>query len=174
MLRCIGRGPEASQHRLLFVRERDKGAIEGTFRCLGQVDLIGDLEGERPVGLTWKLRQPLPEIVFESPRLRVLADPSSRSAAAGGAAAALADVAGAGGAHLGAAGHAERGVDGGAGDLLEELGGGVGLLGGLGGDLALLGAVGVLGLDDLGVDDFSSSVGFGGLDRLDQRGRVWR
>ncbi len=69
MLRCIGRGPEASQHRLLFVRERDKGAIEGTFRCLGQVDLIGDLEGERPVGLTWKLRQPLPEIVFESTQL---------------------------------------------------------------------------------------------------------
>src|ERR1700749_893893 len=53
---------------------------------------------------------------------------SSWSAAAAGAAAAFADVAGAGGAHLGAAGHAERGVDGGAGDLLEELGARVGLL----------------------------------------------
>ena len=52
----------------------------------------------------------------------------SQSAAAAGAAAALADVAGAGGAHLGAAGHAEGGVDGGPGDLLQELGGGAGLL----------------------------------------------
>src|SRR4029078_1648304 len=49
--------------------------------------------------------------------------------AAAGEAPPSADVAGAGGAHLGAAGHAEGGVDGGAGDLLQELGGGVGLLG---------------------------------------------
>src|SRR4051794_7601243 len=73
------------------------------------------------------------------------------SAATASAAAALADVAGAGGAHLGAAGHAERGVDGGAGDLLEELGGGVGFLGGLGGHLSLLRPVGVLGLGGLDV-----------------------
>ena len=66
------------------------------------------------------------------------------STAAGGAAAAFADVAGAGGAHLGAAGEAERGVDGGAGDLLQELGGGVGLLHlGLG-DLALVAALRVV------------------------------
>src|SRR3954451_16832336 len=49
-----------------------------------------------------------------------------RSAAAAGGAAAFADVAGAGGAHLGSAGHAEGGVDGRAVDLLQELGGGVG------------------------------------------------
>src|SRR4051812_26448967 len=70
----------------------------------------------------------------------------TRSAAAAGGAAALADVAGAGGAHLGAAGEAEGRVDGGAGDLLQELGGGVGGLRRGGGDLAGLGAVGVLGV----------------------------
>lgn len=69
MLRCIGRGPEASQHRLLFVRERSSGGIEGTFRCFGQVDLYGDLKGDRPVALTWRLRQPLPELIFESTSL---------------------------------------------------------------------------------------------------------
>ena len=58
MLRCIGRGPGSSEHRLLFVRERTAGGIEGTFRCFGQVDLAGDLAGERPVALTWRLRQP--------------------------------------------------------------------------------------------------------------------
>ena len=31
-------GPEASEHRLLFVRERSSGGVEGTFRCFGQVD----------------------------------------------------------------------------------------------------------------------------------------
>ena len=45
------------------------GAIEGTFRSFGQVDLHGHLEGERPVALTWKLRQPLPEVVFEATTL---------------------------------------------------------------------------------------------------------
>ena len=49
------------------------------------------------------------------------------SAAAAGAPAALTHEAGAGRAHLRPAGHAERGVDGDTGDLLEELGGGVGL-----------------------------------------------
>jgi hypothetical protein len=69
MLRCVGRGPDASQHRLLLVRERSSGGIEGTFRCFGQVDLYGDLDGDRPVALTWRLRQPLPELIFESTRL---------------------------------------------------------------------------------------------------------
>ena len=69
MLRCIGRGPGASQHRLLFVRERSSGGIEGTFRCFGQVDLYGDLERDRPVALTWRLRQPLPELIFEATSL---------------------------------------------------------------------------------------------------------
>ena len=50
------------------------------------------------------------------------------SAAAAGGAAALADVAAAGRAHLRAAGHAERRVGGGAGDQLEQLGRGVSLL----------------------------------------------
>ena len=44
------------------------------------------------------------------------------SAAAAGAAAAFADVAGSRWTHLRAAGHAERAVDGAAGDLLQELG----------------------------------------------------
>src|SRR4051794_17678314 len=81
---------------------------------------------------------------------RTCAGPPSfnRSAAAAGASAALAHVATPRRAHLGPAGHAERGVDGGAGDLLEELGAGVGLAGvELGGDLAVFVAVGVLGLD---------------------------
>ena len=55
-------------------------------------------------------------------RLEIGTHPQTRSAAAAGAAAAFADVAGAGGAHLRAAGHAERAVDGAAGDLLQELG----------------------------------------------------
>ena len=69
MQRCIGAGPDGSQHRLLFVRERSSGAVEGAFRCFGQVDLHGELEGDRPVALTWKLRQSLPEIVFEAATL---------------------------------------------------------------------------------------------------------
>lgn len=69
MLRCIGEGPDASEHRLLFVRERSSGGVEGTFRCLGQVDQYGELEGERPVALTWRLRQPLPELIFEATNL---------------------------------------------------------------------------------------------------------
>ena len=69
MQRCIGAGPGASTHRLLFVRERTAGPTEGQFRCFGQVDLHGELHAERPVALTWKLRQPLPEVVFESARL---------------------------------------------------------------------------------------------------------
>ncbi len=71
MKRCIGAGPDASEHRLLFVREKSGGPLEGQFRCFGQVDLHGELEGERPVALTWKLRQPLPELVFESAALVV-------------------------------------------------------------------------------------------------------
>ncbi len=69
MLKCIGVGPGASRHRLLFVRERSSGGVEGTFRCFGQVDLEGELEGERPVALTWRLRQPLPEVIFEATQL---------------------------------------------------------------------------------------------------------
>lgn len=67
--RCIGEGPEGSAHRLLFVRERSSGPVEGTFRCFGLVDLHGVLEGDRPVALTWRLRYPLPEVAFESARL---------------------------------------------------------------------------------------------------------
>ena len=69
MRKCIGDGPGSSEDRLLFVRERSNGAMEGTFRCFGQVDLQGELEGDRPVALTWKLRQPLPELVFQSTSL---------------------------------------------------------------------------------------------------------
>ncbi len=68
-LTCIGSGPDASTHRLLFVRERSSGPVEGTFRCFGLVDLHGELDGDRPVSLTWKLRTPLPEVAFESARL---------------------------------------------------------------------------------------------------------
>src|SRR4051812_42179582 len=64
------------------------------------------------------------------------------STAAGGAAAAFADVAGAGGAHFGATGEAERGVGAGALLSLDQFGGGVGgggrpgfFLGDLGGGL---------------------------------------
>lgn len=69
MLKCVGQGPDGSIHRLLFVRESSQGPIDGTFRCFGQVDLAGSLEGDRPVALTWKLRQPLPEVIFESASL---------------------------------------------------------------------------------------------------------
>ena len=69
MLKCIGQGRNGSKHRLLFVRESSHGPIEATFRCFGQVDPAGSLEGERPVALTWKLRQPLPEIIFDSASL---------------------------------------------------------------------------------------------------------
>ena len=57
---------------------------------------------------------------------KLAAELLSLSAAAAGAAAAFANVAGTRRAHLGAAGHAERAVDGASGDLLQELGGGVG------------------------------------------------
>lgn len=66
---CIGEGAQPSKHRLLFVRETDKGPRDGTFRCFGQVDRFGPLEGDRPVGIVWKLRQPLPQAVFEETRL---------------------------------------------------------------------------------------------------------
>jgi hypothetical protein len=69
MLRCIGQGYQASEHRLLFVRERSNGGVEGTFRCFGQVDRAGELEGDRPVALTWRLRQPLPEVILEATSL---------------------------------------------------------------------------------------------------------
>src|SRR3954452_7951638 len=77
---------------------------------------------------------------------------SCRSAAAAGAAATLADVARPGGAHLRAAGEAERAVDRGAADELEELGGGVGGLGDRGvlDPRRVLDADGLL--DDLGLD----------------------
>lgn len=71
MKRCIGDGPDASEHRLLFVREKSAGPIEGQFRCFGQVDLHGELEGERPVALTWRLRHQLPELVFQTAALIV-------------------------------------------------------------------------------------------------------
>jgi hypothetical protein len=67
--RCIGEGTGGSTHRLLFVRERSVGPVEGAFRCFGLVDLHGELEGDRPVALTWRLRSPLPEVAFESARL---------------------------------------------------------------------------------------------------------
>jgi hypothetical protein len=67
--RCIGEGSDGSIHRLLFVRERSSGPVEGTFRLFGLVDLEGGLEGDRPVAITWKLRAPLPEVAFESARL---------------------------------------------------------------------------------------------------------
>jgi superfamily II DNA or RNA helicase/HKD family nuclease len=69
MLKCVGVGPGASEHRLLFVRERTQGGIEGTFRFFGEVDQDGELEGDRPVAVTWRLRQPLPEVVFEATSL---------------------------------------------------------------------------------------------------------
>jgi len=68
-LNCIGAGTTGSINRLLLVRDRSVGRIDGTFRLFGQVDLDGELRGERPVSLTWKLRQPLPEALFESARL---------------------------------------------------------------------------------------------------------
>ena len=69
MRKCVGAGDDSSRHRLLFVRESSNGPIEGTFRCYGFVDLAGEMEGERPVALTWKLRTPLPQIVLEASQL---------------------------------------------------------------------------------------------------------
>lgn len=67
--RCVGLGDDGSRQRLLFVREGRTGATTSTFRCFGQVDVTGDLTGDRPVAMTWSLRQPLPELAFESARL---------------------------------------------------------------------------------------------------------
>lgn len=67
--RCVGVGADGSRQRLLFVREGRAGATTSTFRCFGQVDLRGDLTGDRPVAMNWGLRQPLPELAFESARL---------------------------------------------------------------------------------------------------------
>src|SRR5688500_14310653 len=95
---------------------------------------------------------------------------SFTSAAAACAPAALADVAGPSRTHLRTAGHAERGVDSRAGELLEELGGGLGVAGGhLGRDLAGLGAVGVLGLDLLDLDHLSGGRRGGGRRELGGR-----
>lgn len=71
MQRCIGRGAGSSEHRLLFVRETSSKTdpVEARFRLMGQVDLDGELRGERPVALTWRLRQPLTEVLFEASRL---------------------------------------------------------------------------------------------------------
>lgn len=69
MQRCAGLGPDASEHRLLFVREGGHGPISSRFRLFGEVDLTGSLDGERPVALTWRLRQALPELLFEATRL---------------------------------------------------------------------------------------------------------
>lgn len=71
MKRCIGEGEDSSHYRLLFVRESSIGPIEGTFRCYGFVDLAGEMEGDRPVALTWKLRTPLPQVVLEASQLVV-------------------------------------------------------------------------------------------------------
>ena len=66
--RCVGIGEDGSRQRLLFVREGRTGATTSTFRCFGQVDLSGELR--RPAGSDdWRLRQPLPELAFESARL---------------------------------------------------------------------------------------------------------
>lgn len=69
MLRCAGIGEGASERRLLFVREGARGSISSRFRLFGEADLDGVLVGERPVALTWRLRQPLPEALFEATRL---------------------------------------------------------------------------------------------------------
>ena len=69
MLSCLGEGKRPSAHRLLFVRESRTGAVTSTFRFFGEVDRAGALDGERPVAVTWRLRQPLPERIFEATRL---------------------------------------------------------------------------------------------------------
>ncbi|MCW2920596.1 MAG: helicase [Thermoleophilia bacterium] len=69
MRRCIGSGDDGSLHRLLFVRESPQGSISSRFRFFGHVDLAGQLEGDRPVALTWRLRHSLPEALFERVRL---------------------------------------------------------------------------------------------------------
>src|SRR5688500_3776001 len=90
------------------------------------VSLQAALTCRQPAGTSGKNRADIPASLL--------------SAAAAGGAAALADVAAAGGAHLRAAGHAQRRVGGRPGDQLEQLGRGVGLLDrlrALGGDLLL-------------------------------------
>lgn len=55
-------------HVLLFVRETAKGEA-GTepYLCAGPVQYVGH-EGERPMAITWRLRTPMPEVMFESAR----------------------------------------------------------------------------------------------------------
>ncbi|MCB0877888.1 MAG: DUF3427 domain-containing protein [Thermoleophilia bacterium] len=69
MKACAGIGPDASQHRLLFVREASTGWTKSRFRLFGEVDLDGELIGERPVAIAWRLRCPLPEVVFGAVRI---------------------------------------------------------------------------------------------------------
>ena len=52
-----------------FRARAEQRGCRGAFRCFGQVDQHGDLEGDRPVALTWRLRQPLPELIFEATSL---------------------------------------------------------------------------------------------------------
>lgn len=53
---------------LLFVRETAKGEA-GTepYLCVGPVQYLSH-EGERPMAITWRLRTPMPELMFESAR----------------------------------------------------------------------------------------------------------
>jgi len=56
---------------VLFVREentRRNGRKGAPFTCLGNVDYVSD-EGNRPMQITWRLRNPLPEALLEASQI---------------------------------------------------------------------------------------------------------
>ncbi|GAB3267578.1 DEAD/DEAH box helicase [Arthrobacter pigmenti] len=54
-----------NSHVVLFTRERanDDTGMTMTYTCLGQLDYVQH-EGEKPIGITWKLQRPMPADVF--------------------------------------------------------------------------------------------------------------
>ena len=54
---------------VLFVRERAKTTTGATapYTCLGPATYV-EHRGERPLGITWRLREPMPAELFESAR----------------------------------------------------------------------------------------------------------
>jgi hypothetical protein len=58
---------DGSSRILLFVRERKTGAGGTTmpYLCLGPATLV-DARGDRPIAITWRLHQPMPQTAFDA------------------------------------------------------------------------------------------------------------
>jgi len=55
---------------VLFVRrrKRDERGMGAPYVCLGLADYVSH-EGEKPMGITWRLRLPMPAVVFMEMRV---------------------------------------------------------------------------------------------------------